>query len=298
MQWKNRVLQQCLQELYRSPWIQNHPPRTCLRSSLGRSLQDGSTSKEPMIHSALTLSKATTSQRGRGNHCQEVRYSYHHNREHHHSTHRHHHCPASFRHARTSSNARPVPSRSIPKTSRQDLRAVSTHHSPVGPAGDSGSKARCLMFGPLKLRVRSAGRSLINTMLRNWLRLKSMRGGFMSSSYVSQLTLSRYLDAELKALLSTDENFVWCLSPTCSSGQVHDGGDIFTCSSCGFRQCVECKTAWHAGQRCGQVQSQGQPQGPQARRRLREESSTMDLLEAESKLCPGEGCNRRVQKIG
>ncbi|KAK4494559.1 hypothetical protein PRZ48_013915 [Zasmidium cellare] len=46
----------------------------------------------------------------------------------------------------------------------------------------------------------------------------------------------RYLDAGLKALLSGDEDFMWCLSPACSSGQLHDGGDIFTCSSCGLQQ--------------------------------------------------------------
>ena len=60
----------------------------------------------------------------------------------------------------------------------------------------------------------------------------------------------RYLKSELRAALSTDEAFFWCLSPGCRSGQLHYEGDIFTCNGCRAKSCTTCGVPWHAGRTC------------------------------------------------
>ncbi|KAF2162571.1 hypothetical protein M409DRAFT_27193 [Zasmidium cellare ATCC 36951] len=64
----------------------------------------------------------------------------------------------------------------------------------------------------------------------------------------------RYLQLEARSHLSTDKDIVWCLAPDCTSAQVHEGGDIFKCIACGFRQCVACNTPWHTGLTCEEAQ--------------------------------------------
>jgi hypothetical protein len=55
------------------------------------------------------------------------------------------------------------------------------------------------------------------------------------------------------AVLSADPDFVYCLSSACSSGQIHIGDDIFTCTACGHKHCVGCKSDWHPGRTCGGI---------------------------------------------
>lgn len=61
---------------------------------------------------------------------------------------------------------------------------------------------------------------------------------------------SRYLNSELRAALSTDEAFFWCLSPNCNSGQLNYGDYIFTCNECGVKSCTTCSVLWHEGRSC------------------------------------------------
>ncbi|KAF2483140.1 hypothetical protein BDY17DRAFT_142033 [Neohortaea acidophila] len=99
----------------------------------------------------------------------------------------------------------------------------------------------------------------------------------------------RYLDAELKAALSADPDFRWCLAPGCESGQVHTEGDIFCCTECGSKACVHCNVAWHEEETC---------EGYQARMQLqpKEEDKSTAALKKYAKLCPG--CGRKFQKNG
>lgn len=69
----------------------------------------------------------------------------------------------------------------------------------------------------------------------------------------------RYHRASICLLMSEDENFRWCPSGSCNSGQIHDtgsAGNIFTCTECGHKSCVDCQTEWHAGQSCAAVQEE------------------------------------------
>ncbi|EME40887.1 hypothetical protein DOTSEDRAFT_74442 [Dothistroma septosporum NZE10] len=102
-------------------------------------------------------------------------------------------------------------------------------------------------------------------------------------------TYKAYEDASLKSVLSQDPDFRWCFATDCKSGQIHDGGDIFTCSSCGYKACVHCNVAWHSEETCetytGRVQAQN----------LNEASSARTLQKV-AKLCPN--CSRKLQKNG
>lgn len=56
-----------------------------------------------------------------------------------------------------------------------------------------------------------------------------------------------------RAILAADPNFRYCLSTSCTSGQVHLlGGDepIFVCHACGHRHCTVCNQNWHEGALC------------------------------------------------
>ncbi|EDU43017.1 conserved hypothetical protein [Pyrenophora tritici-repentis Pt-1C-BFP] len=45
----------------------------------------------------------------------------------------------------------------------------------------------------------------------------------------------------MRSLLSSDPSFLYCLNPSCTSGQIHDSGTagpIFRCAECGFKMCT------------------------------------------------------------
>ena len=102
-------------------------------------------------------------------------------------------------------------------------------------------------------------------------------------------TYQIFLDAEFKASLAADPDFRWCLSPKCTSGQVHDEGDIFRCVGCGYKACVTCEVAWHEGETCETFQARVKAQST-------EEVESAEALKEYSKFCPG--CQRKVQKDG
>lgn len=122
----------------------------------------------------------------------------------------------------------------------------------------------------------------------------------------------RYLDAEIRATLSSDQNFHWCPSGSCNFGQLQFDGDIFTCQACSYKACMSCKGPWHGGETCGDYQarkveecvpnemavSEGSGNGKRGVNRTRdlEEYEAKRTLERVAKLCPG--CGRRVQKDG
>lgn len=99
----------------------------------------------------------------------------------------------------------------------------------------------------------------------------------------------KYLDAELKASLSIDPDFRWCISPTCKSGQIHSEGDIFRCSECGFKACVHCSVAWHEEETCTAYQARMTIQP-------KHEEDSAEALKKYAKLCPG--CTRKLEKNG
>jgi len=101
---------------------------------------------------------------------------------------------------------------------------------------------------------------------------------------------SRYDHLKLVASLSTDPSFHWCLSPTCSSGQLHlTENPIFSCVACDFRQCVTHKTAWHEGETCKEHNARMTGQQHQ-----HEEAASHNKIEETTKACPK--CESRIEK--
>lgn len=132
-------------------------------------------------------------------------------------------------------------------------------------------------------------------------------------------TYEKFLEAELRAVLSADETFTWCISPSCKSGQQHFDGDIFTCLQCGHKHCTSCHLDWHSGETCESNKERklreerealeaehaaeeemarlAEEQAAQAQRLEREEAASSVVVDRDTKICPGENCKKRVVKI-
>lgn len=130
-------------------------------------------------------------------------------------------------------------------------------------------------------------------------------------------TFQRYVDAEVKATLSADPDFVWCAAKGCPSGQLHAEGEIFTCAACGVKTCVPCRAPWHGGETCAGFRERRREEEVQARvrekkeadrrkaveeaermrvRRAEDEAASEARVKATSKTCPQ--CRSRIEKIG
>ncbi|KAF2817152.1 uncharacterized protein BDZ99DRAFT_431051 [Mytilinidion resinicola] len=109
-------------------------------------------------------------------------------------------------------------------------------------------------------------------------------------TYVLPEDFARYDVLATKAVLETDPDFHWCLNPKCRSGQITTGGgNIFTCSDCGFRTCVgrhATDVPLYVGETCEDYE----------KRRIHkaEEEKSLKLILQESKPCPG--CQKRIEK--
>jgi hypothetical protein len=96
----------------------------------------------------------------------------------------------------------------------------------------------------------------------------------------------------MKAALGGMPNFYYCLSPSCDSGQIHDGGadaPILRCNKCGFKSCVVHNRKWHEGLTCGEYDLQ-------SHQAIDEEQASLAEVHRIAKACPG--CNRMIQKHG
>ncbi|KAK3721001.1 hypothetical protein LTR37_003291 [Vermiconidia calcicola] len=122
----------------------------------------------------------------------------------------------------------------------------------------------------------------------------------------------RYLQLESEALLTIFPNFQRCMSGSCSSGQIHDGGDIFSCTACQYKHCMSCDVALHSGETCDLYQELSTKEKEKrkallaksadiekeamelAKRTEKEEAEAAETLKKVAKLCPG--CKRKVMK--
>ena len=92
--------------------------------------------------------------------------------------------------------------------------------------------------------------------------------------------------------LSTLDEFAWCLAANCGFGQLNIANNNFMkCASCGYKQCLKHKVAWHPNETCDQYEHR--VSGAQA---SEEERLTAAMIDNVSKKCPGPKCGWRIQK--
>jgi len=112
----------------------------------------------------------------------------------------------------------------------------------------------------------------------------------------------------MRAFLSNDASFRYCLAEGCKSGQVHDSGaegNIFRCGACGFRVCTIHDMTFHEGETCTQyderlvreererIEKQEQ-EDKDRKRRQEEEIASVAAVDKFARACPG--CKRPIQK--
>ncbi|EMC91691.1 hypothetical protein BAUCODRAFT_79681, partial [Baudoinia panamericana UAMH 10762] len=109
----------------------------------------------------------------------------------------------------------------------------------------------------------------------------------------ADVVYGQYVDAEVRAMLTSNPDFVWCQSGNCTHGQLHTGDDIFRCGSCGYKHCMLCDVVWHAGETCGDHHAKIVHQ---KQHRQRAEISSESWIKTYAKQCPW--CRRKIQKDG
>ncbi|KAK8192645.1 hypothetical protein M8818_007817 [Zalaria obscura] len=63
----------------------------------------------------------------------------------------------------------------------------------------------------------------------------------------------KYETLTVRAAVAGLEGFDYCLRAGCGSGQISETGDkLMVCGECGYKQCLQCKVAWHEKESCEQ----------------------------------------------
>ncbi|KAE8849323.1 hypothetical protein HRS9122_03339 [Pyrenophora teres f. teres] len=120
---------------------------------------------------------------------------------------------------------------------------------------------------------------------------------------------TRYDDLIIRSLLSSDPSFLYCLRPSCHSGQIHDSGTagpIFRCAECGFRMCTahEPVVTFHEDETCAAYveRVERERKEREARQeedemiRREEEEASREAVNREAVECPG--CGVMIHKMG
>lgn len=80
--------------------------------------------------------------------------------------------------------------------------------------------------------------------------------GFMDvRKHATQKTFARYDQGLLRRALEDNEEFCWCASPQCGSGQLHGSKTdypVMKCHVCNFKTCFTHHCEWHSGRSCEQ----------------------------------------------
>ncbi|KAG8766309.1 hypothetical protein FRC12_006963 [Ceratobasidium sp. 428] len=113
-------------------------------------------------------------------------------------------------------------------------------------------------------------------------------------------TLRRFCELQLRRKLNAEPDLVWCKASGCGSAQIHIGGGlqaehpVVVCHSCSARACFTHDMPWHEGKTCEEFTKELKRSS-----RWKQETKRNDKwLKRNTKLCPGEGCGRLVEKRG
>jgi hypothetical protein len=107
-------------------------------------------------------------------------------------------------------------------------------------------------------------------------------------------SIFRYMQKSFLSAIDQLPSFVYCLGPSCGSGQIHAGGDdelIMTCTTCRFKTCYVHKVPWHANMTCAEYDEQ------QQRVKCSQDEASEQLLAETTKVCPNSNCGIHVEKI-
>ena len=133
-------------------------------------------------------------------------------------------------------------------------------------------------------------------------RCKASWDRYYIESYSTEEVMLRYETMGMLRLVQAMPTFIWCLSPTCDSGQIHQDGDeapIVTCAACGFKMCFTHQVAWHPEITCADYEAYRDAESANADFRTRlaqEEEKTAAALAKSTKPCPK--CGAKIQKDG
>jgi len=113
--------------------------------------------------------------------------------------------------------------------------------------------------------------------------------------YASEESLRQYELFSNLNHLSAQENFRWCLSESCSNGQLYEETEYLDprimCVECGFEMCFTHQMPWHQGYTCEQYDSQREYGDPNFH-------GTQQYMASNTKRCPGATCGANVEKDG
>lgn len=107
----------------------------------------------------------------------------------------------------------------------------------------------------------------------------------------------RFCDLKVRSMLQNEQTWVWCQAPGCGSGQMHIGGGDFpivTCQQCSARTCFPHGTVWHEGRTCAEFDEDLKK--TERGRVWIEAKQSETWIRGNTKICPGKGCSRPIQK--
>ncbi|KAH8657140.1 hypothetical protein BGZ60DRAFT_545625 [Tricladium varicosporioides] len=105
-------------------------------------------------------------------------------------------------------------------------------------------------------------------------------------------TVAKYEKFLLQNFLSKEENFRWCLRPTCTSGQIYQKiphNPKISCEVCQFEMCFKHQVPWHEEQTCIEYESQRDHGDPNF-------TKTQAWIRTNTKECPNPTCEVNIQK--
>lgn len=104
----------------------------------------------------------------------------------------------------------------------------------------------------------------------------------------------KYETLTVRAAVAGLEGFDYCLRAGCGSGQISETGDkLMVCGECGYKQCLQCKVAWHEKESCEQYVHRSS----EAKSRDEEKASER-YISRFAKRCPNVGCGYPIEKNG
>ncbi len=106
-------------------------------------------------------------------------------------------------------------------------------------------------------------------------------------------SLSRAKAVLERRILEASPNYRWCLSPSCSAGQLHVSDPSLStviCGTCSSKSCFLHKIPWHKGYSCEEY-DRSHPAAAVAR-------TSEEMIKSEMKKCPGPNCLFYVEKDG